>query len=366
MPENKNQTDELAIPATIDGEFPERSKEITPEPITAIPNDELHENSVEEEEKDDEKDDEDDYPMSISKESAENIRDMIIDVLIVYSKLCVWCNALYNRIYRTTALGGVIRWVEWMFLQMSEQCNHILYKPTIIDNTDWVNTVRLLRNTSQNENEPDTNYIEETYEYMGEMLETTREQYIQSTFSSAFISALQEGKTSNNTEDCVIWSRDQARDEQFVRVCMPDGHATTCEFTSEPEYSKVSLMYVEYRHPLLNGPIPIQVPRSLYMAGNELFSPAFLYRWIKYNYNGDFVVDTDGIVNILDNEANQKVLDYGDYIRLYKDKYIICRARRNCGSMCNSRQNSFTNLENVLNEEPIRKDSFVEVTSVYM
>jgi hypothetical protein len=90
----------------------------------------------------------------------------------------------------------------------------------------------------------------------------------------------------------------------------------------ELEKSNVRFVSVEYTHPDLGEPIPIKLSKEYWQVGNELFSAAFVLRYLEYqpeNYSFDDkykVVIMDGNMDIIE-------LHLGEYIVLGLNKYEI-------------------------------------------
>jgi len=82
---------------------------------------------------------------------------------------------------------------------------------------------------------------------------------------------------------------------------------------------------VEYTHPRMYRSIPIELPKSIYMVGNQILSATFIMRYLKYNHAlGDaYVFDDQYVINVMDDNINQFELKYGSYCVLGETGYTI-------------------------------------------
>jgi hypothetical protein len=77
----------------------------------------------------------------------------------------------------------------------------------------------------------------------------------------------------------------------------------------------------EYLHPDLPAPILMSLADGWFVPGNELFSAAFVLRWLKYNIGrrAKFAFDSRYIVRLLDRDINDSILEYGQHARITAD-----------------------------------------------
>jgi hypothetical protein len=77
----------------------------------------------------------------------------------------------------------------------------------------------------------------------------------------------------------------------------------------------------EYLHPDMPSPVLITLPDGWFVPGNELFSAAFMLRWLKYNVGrrAKFAFDSRYIVRLLDRDINDSILEYGQHARITAD-----------------------------------------------
>jgi hypothetical protein len=141
-------------------------------------------------------------------------------------------------------------------------------------------------------------------------------------FQRACNSASRIFDSQPNVEEIVVWTRNNERDEQIVRVWTSQSSVFPT-FTPTPNYSNVKFLYVEYQHPKMNdATIELFIPRSLLVVGNELFSAGFICRWLNYFAESEFVFDNNYILKLMDDSITQYTLLYGDYVVLEKDSLV--------------------------------------------
>tara|TARA_B100000035_G_C21035554_1_gene570714 strand:+ start:4227 stop:4991 length:765 start_codon:yes stop_codon:yes gene_type:complete len=87
--------------------------------------------------------------------------------------------------------------------------------------------------------------------------------------------------------------------------------------TSEKPFIQVS-----YTHPKLEHQIDMNLDDSYYLENNELYSCAFVKRWLEYQEK-EYVFDLDYEIKILDTNINEIKLDYNSYIVLKDDNYEV-------------------------------------------
>lgn len=76
--------------------------------------------------------------------------------------------------------------------------------------------------------------------------------------------------------------------------------------------SKHVFLSIEYSHPKMDKPIPIEFPEEMYEIGNVVFTPMFVNRCLEYQIN-PFVFDENYTVNIIDCDANMVSLNSKQY-----------------------------------------------------
>jgi hypothetical protein len=88
------------------------------------------------------------------------------------------------------------------------------------------------------------------------------------------------------------------------------------------ESSTVHFLSAEYFAKKESAPIVLQIPKTMYISNNELFSPGFVRRALEYQ-NDPFEFNANYIIKIMDSNLNQFELDQTKYIRLGESEYSI-------------------------------------------
>jgi hypothetical protein len=88
--------------------------------------------------------------------------------------------------------------------------------------------------------------------------------------------------------------------------------------------SNVKFIAIEYKHPLMEDSIPIELDRSWFLCGNELLSDAFVRRWLDYQSTPVYYDETYTIT-LIDNNMNILKLDNTQWVVLEKDTYRIVK-----------------------------------------
>ena len=145
-------------------------------------------------------------------------------------------------------------------------------------------------------------------------------------YSQACSTANRVVKQEPNIVEIIVWSRDHTRDEQLLSLWSRSKRPLYPLLQEDIVYSSVVFLNIEYRHPKMgNTCIEITLPKQIMVAGNVLLSPAFLYRWLKYFASVSFVFDEAYCVYLMDDNVNQHILRYGDYIILGKTDIEIVK-----------------------------------------
>jgi hypothetical protein len=96
------------------------------------------------------------------------------------------------------------------------------------------------------------------------------------------------------------------------------------DFITTPVPSKVRFLSVEYHHPKMDHPVPLEIPAEMYYTGNCLFTPAFVARMLRYTV-GDprkYVFDLGYELHIMDANLRYFTLPSFQWIELDKTMYL--------------------------------------------
>jgi hypothetical protein len=282
--------------------------------------------------------------------------EIALDLLLMYSQFTIWISSGWKTLAGAYPFFRALQdWSQQLSMSIS-----IIYGAVLPDtrskepSTNWVNTIYLRKD---DETAADATYnIEEQYTLPdSDKTYSDENGRIYDNYSQYdFVSAYRQAENSQFNDDrksvvdSVIWSHDTARDEQIVRICYPrsglaesDAESTggrggsaiaalENSFSENIEYSKVEFLCIEFHDPALHGGnIEIRLPKSLMLVNNELFSPAFVFRWMKYYHGRNFPFSKESTIHLMDDNVNQYVLWFGDYVVLGKTGITIVRAKQN-------------------------------------
>lgn len=113
----------------------------------------------------------------------------------------------------------------------------------------------------------------------------------------------------------------KTNNQYFVRTFFPGYKSCGIIDIIQPQ-SNVEFIYIEYTHPKQTHTIELQLPKGMWIIGNELFTPAFILRLLQQQ-STYFYFDLDYKINIIDHEIKNTTLSYQSYIVLDKNGYII-------------------------------------------
>jgi hypothetical protein len=293
--------------------------------------------------------------------SSWNIETTLLELLFTYNKSCIQFKQYIQTMNdKYVAVQYITCAIQSLSLFCGVVFRYLFFADTIPEKCEpdenWVNIVRLYRiPEDHNDDCPtthehflDTNpdekssgaryYIEETYQTYdyAELDDKTDEfndpAYIRPMelagmyYSQACSTANRAVKQEANIVEIIVWSRDTQRDEQVLSLWSSSKRPLYPLLQQDIIYSSVVFLNIEYRHPKMGDTvIEISLPKQIMIAGNVLLSPAFLYRWLKYFSNVPFVFDDAYCVYLMDDNVNQHILRYGDYIVLGKTDIQIVK-----------------------------------------
>jgi len=131
--------------------------------------------------------------------------------------------------------------------------------------------------------------------------------------------------TEENTPMTVCTSSIDTIDALYLlqnqHICVCRRNAVNLSFV-KPEKSNVRFLYIEFVH---NGnTVTLDIPEEMMQVGNELFTPAFLYRLLDHSSSKfHFLFDLDYRLILVDEYLNTSNIDSSKYILLEKNSYCI-------------------------------------------
>lgn len=106
------------------------------------------------------------------------------------------------------------------------------------------------------------------------------------------------------------------KDNEYIcRVSIPNIEADSCI-----EESKISFIYVEFSNK--NTVIAFDIPQEMMCVGNELFSPAFVYRELDLRHQTS-LFDADYQLIIVDDQLESTRIHSGQYILIEKNAFSV-------------------------------------------
>ena len=109
--------------------------------------------------------------------------------------------------------------------------------------------------------------------------------------------------------------------EKYLRIIL-NNPFPSFSIKQPPKLSNVSFLDIQYHHPKMNSPLPLEVPKEWCCIGNELFSAAFVLRMLYYQ-ELPFVFDMNYTLNIMDSDLNAITLNSSQHIMLKNTDYNI-------------------------------------------
>jgi hypothetical protein len=116
-------------------------------------------------------------------------------------------------------------------------------------------------------------------------------------------------------------------DKYIVKnICKKTDKKTDKLVDSEPIMSliksNVSFITVQYTNPKMKTPVTLEIPKGMYIVGNELFSPSFVLRLLNYQ-PCSYVFDYRYVLKIVDSNVNIIELNKNQYIKIGETSYVI-------------------------------------------
>ena len=110
----------------------------------------------------------------------------------------------------------------------------------------------------------------------------------------------------------------------FMRCTVPDVATADGDWMQTSEPSRVRFLSVEYSHPAMSHPVPLEIPDAMMNVGNELFTPAFVARMLEYTLGrGKYTFDLNYTLNLMDAHLKYFTLSSQEWIRLEKMRYHV-------------------------------------------
>jgi hypothetical protein len=131
--------------------------------------------------------------------------------------------------------------------------------------------------------------------------------------------------TKQTTVACEMDSKIETlyiQQKENICICSSDAEKT---FDTEP--SKVRFLYVEFINK--NVILSLDIPLKMMQVGNEILSPAFIYRLLDHQ-GKTFLFDSNYRVVIIDELLSSTEITFGNSIVLAKDTFSIAICKIIC------------------------------------
>jgi len=239
------------------------------------------------------------------------VQKIALNLLWLWSGTCLkveqWLQQLYDSDYVVRVYADYIYNVYEQVVRLFERR---LREP---EADSWINVCT----TKYNANNNDTIYFE-TYK----ILQNLGQDELKQSFVDAFTGVSPFDANENQScRDTIIVMK--TGDAYTVRLCklgnnVGDNDAPKLDIVE----SSYGLLSVTYSNPKMSEQIMLNIPKEMYLVGNQLFSPAFVYRLLAYQ-NKRFEFDLNYTIHLIDNNINQFQLNSREYLIVDEDDGLV-------------------------------------------
>lgn len=247
----------------------------------------------------------------------EFVQKIALNMLWLWSGTCLkveqWFRQLYDENYSIRLYADHIYNVYEQLVRLFERR---LREPEC---DSWINVCTTKYNAGNN----DTTYFE-TYR----ILKTLCQDELKQSFVDAFTGVSPFDTNENQScRDTIIVMK--MADAYTVRLCKlgnnvggNDGVGNNNIPNLDIVESSYGLLSVTYSNPKMSEQIMLNIPKEMYLVGNQLFSPAFVYRLLAYQ-NKRFEFDLNYTIHLIDNNINQFQLNSREYLTVGEDDGLV-------------------------------------------
>lgn len=265
--------------------------------------------------------------LSFNTMNTLHLANMTMDVYL-YVQACTMCigQSLYQR-YAS---------VQWVTKQAHRIYRWVRNVPSEPERSPWFNVTQLVYGTKTLTTRTD----DEGEQYI-DIMDNIRlkEDYVSCTeynlpenLNDRWELVTQQQRREENAYNLVstgaLWLYKEASDIYHVRKASSE--PIDLEYVKTPIPSTVRFLSVEYKHPLMEHTIPLEIPTTMMYTGNCLFFPAFVARMLRYKccdmYGGNhqpYVFDLDYTLGIMDKKLQYMELSSNRHVRLNAIDYEI-------------------------------------------
>ena len=237
---------------------------------------------------------------------SEFVQKMGLNVLWAWSGFCLKVEAWGQKMYHENYVIQVYVDSYYFICELVERLFERRLREPEPDN--WINVCTTKYNNSNDE----ITYFE-TYQIMKNPNADEIKHSFDQASDSISPSDMMDNQENKNCRDTIIVMK--TVDAYTVRLCKLGNDAETTNTINRLDMvaSSYGLMSVAYSNPKMTEQIMLEIPKEMYLVGNQLFSPAFVYRALAYQ-NKRFVFDLNYKIHLIDNNINQFQLSSREYL----------------------------------------------------
>jgi hypothetical protein len=262
--------------------------------------------------------------------------DVALNIIIFYSRFIETVKKYWSEFYNfhpiiTDFVDNVCYLFRFFMAMMVDQ--HI--EPMV---SNWVSTSILLkRDTTRFEGEPYT--FVEKYDMMNMYIISDNDSY-DSFFINSFKEACDCAKSIAYNNKSIVESLITMKfEDKYIHYTFYKENDENDPLTLPLIPCKTKFLTVEYTHPRMTYGIFLELDKNVYYANNEILSPLFILRCLKYQSKA-FVFDLNYKIKILDENIHSFELTSNQHIFLHKASYKVVSNTSNNTSNANSDTNN--------------------------
>lgn len=262
-----------------------------------------------------------------SYEYLKNIdyNDVALNIILLYSRFIETAKKYWLEFYHlhpliTLFIDNVFYMIRFLMAMMIDQ----RIEPM---ESNWISTSILLkRDTTRFEGEPYT--FVEKYDKMNMNLISDNESY-NNIFINGFKDACDCAKSIAYNNNSIVESLITMKFEnQYIHYTFYKENDENDPVTFPLIPCKTKFLTVEYTHPRMGYGIFLELDKSVFYANNEILSPLYILRCLKYQSKA-FVFDMDYKIKILDENIHSFELTSDQHVFLHKASYKIVSNKNN-------------------------------------
>jgi len=257
---------------------------------------------------------------------SEQGQRILLSAVWTYSQLFITCEMIGKKIYDTLGKtlydeSVILKHITDVWLWTLEQYDLLSSRrkrePISLR---WISEYNIYPNTTLDtgvdwyKNDRTTKYMSnERFESYQEHLEPSQEDTF--TRMKSHFSSETPHNYSKETDGIVLVRKN---DVYYSVLCNrnPNGNEYFGKNSGDP--STVRILSVTYTHPKMTKAIELKIDDGYCRIGNQILSPAFVYRCLEYQEE-PFVFDMNYRLDVIDGEINQHVLKSSNYMCIGKD-----------------------------------------------